>query len=145
MRRTLFVMVGLLVAVMGLAGCAGSSTYGSGEFSSTDVDRIVKGQTTKAEVIRTFGQPASMTRNPHDGSEMLSYSFIKSTASQRPESYIPVVGAFVGGIDGTATGQVLTITLNERGVVKDYNYSETRSTTDYSMMGGMNSRTIQTR
>ncbi len=148
MKRIFWVaFVGVFLLSGGLAGCASpTSTYGSGPFSATDVDKIVKGKTTKGEILRTFGQPASMTRNPQDGSEMLSYNYIKSNATVKPQSYIPVVGMFVGGVDGTATAQALTVTVSKNGTVDDYNYSEHLVTSKYPMLGGdMSTRTIQTR
>lgn len=147
-KRCLWVaVVGVFLLNGGLAGCASPTvTYGSGPLLATDVDKIVKGKTTKADILRTFGQPESMTRNPQDGSEMLSYNYIKSTSTVKPQSYIPVVGMFAGGLDTNGTGQSLTVTVSKNGIVKDYNYSEHLTTTNHQPMGGdISIRAIQTR
>lgn len=140
---SLSVLVALAMA--GIPGCATQSSFGSGQLSSADIDRIVKGKTSKAQILSTFGQPEHMYSDPSNGNEILSYSYSQGQGVVRPISFVPGVGQLLGGSDHTATNQILKITLTKNGVVKDYEYNEYQTTGSMSSLGGLNTRTIQTR
>ena len=64
----------VMVLMLLLSGCA---TYGR-EFDMAAVDKIVIGQTTKAEVIALFGSPIGISKTS-DGHTFLAYSYSHAT------------------------------------------------------------------
>jgi outer membrane protein assembly factor BamE (lipoprotein component of BamABCDE complex) len=101
---TLALMLGLV------AGCASVGR----KLDQSAVDRIKKGETTRDEVLKSLGSPDQIIRMGN-GDVTFQYMYIRATA--RPESYIPVVGAFAGGAN--VQNQMLTVTFGPDGIVKD--------------------------
>lgn len=84
-------IIPLLAAVV-MAGCATSGV----KIDRGQAAALQPGSTTYADVVARFGPPTSeMVLG--GGARMLTYSYV--SASARPESFIPIVGAFVGGAD----------------------------------------------
>ncbi len=79
-------------AALVLVGCASAGT----KVDPDTVASFVKGQTTVAEAEAALGEPNGSATKP-DGSTMLVYSYSRS--SVRASTFIPIVGAFVGGAD----------------------------------------------
>jgi len=99
-----------------LVGCAaGGVKVTEGHLSS-----FKAGETTKAAVIASIGTPTMQMRLP-DGSSMVVYSYYE--AKVRPETFIPIVGALVGGSDSTSN----TATLRFDATDKLINTSSTSS------------------
>jgi outer membrane protein assembly factor BamE (lipoprotein component of BamABCDE complex) len=100
------------------------------EIAAADVQRIVKGSTTRAQVEAMFGAPAGTGMAP-DGGRMAFYSFTASNSQSkvRGESMIPIVGMFYAGGDSTTQvrQQQLQVIYDANGVVKDYEFSDTTS------------------
>lgn len=90
-----------------LAGCAAGGVM----VSDAQLAAFRPGETTKAQVLAALGQPTMQTRLS-DGTTMLIYSHYE--ARVRPESFIPVVGAFVGGSDSAATTATLRFDAADR-------------------------------
>src|SRR5882757_4441545 len=82
----------LLGAAVVLAGCVA----GGVKVEERQLASFQKGQTTYAQVVGRLGAPTSSTLMP-DGRRMIIYTYVQTQA--RPESFIPIVGAFVGGAD----------------------------------------------
>jgi hypothetical protein len=145
MKRVLLglVVVGVFVSG-GLVGCAGSTVKVGSEISSANVDKIVKGKTTKGEILQTFGQPASITRTPYNGGETLGYAYTQGGTAINPAKYIPYAGLLVP-TTGKTTTQMLNIDISKDGIVDDYNFSEHVTTASSSLLGGNSAQTIQTR
>ena len=97
-----------------LAGCAASGT----QIKQDQLTQLQKGKTTYSQVISEFGEPQNQTMMS-DGSRVVIYSYAQ--VQTRPETFIPFVGAFVGGAD-TKTNSV-TFTFNSDGTLKDYSSS----------------------
>jgi hypothetical protein len=89
-----------------------------------------KGQTTYAQVVAQLGSPTSNTLLP-DGHRMIMYTYTQAQA--RPESFIPLVGPFVGGAD--ARSNMVMLTFDQSGIL--LSYSSTAS--QYGVGNGMES------
>jgi hypothetical protein len=78
---------GLTLAV---GACASAGT----KVDPDTVASFVKGRTTVAEAEAALGEP-NATSTKSDGSTVLVYTYARS--SVRASTFIPLVGAFVGG------------------------------------------------
>ncbi|QHI68417.1 outer membrane protein assembly factor BamE domain-containing protein [Tichowtungia aerotolerans] len=107
-RALILVTVGFMV----ISGCA----YSSGTKSASNLDarqKIVKGQTSKNEVLRLFGPP-TMRIGIGSDRETWSYSYAEAKAQKR--MFIPIVGPLIGSVDSEAHS--ITIGFDSNGVVK---------------------------
>lgn len=82
-----------------LSGCAATGI----KVSEQQAASFQPGKATYTEVVTALGQPSSVTTMP-DGSRMALYIFAQAQA--RPETFIPVVGAFVGGVDSRSSSVI---------------------------------------
>lgn len=108
--------------VMFLAAVFLSACASSGVGKKIDQDKFshfVKGKTTYAEVVREIGEPSSVARNA-DGSKRATYVFAQTKV--KPQSYIPVVGAFIGGTDMET--QTSIVYFDKKGVLTNYTAEE---------------------
>jgi outer membrane protein assembly factor BamE (lipoprotein component of BamABCDE complex) len=101
--------IAAIVAALILAGCASSGVRVTDE----QMSKFHEGQTTKQEVIAALGQPTTTMRNA-DGTTMLMYTYAE--ARTRGSTFIPIVGAFVGGVDTRSNNVMLT--FDQQGVLK---------------------------
>jgi len=76
------------------------------------VNRIHEGQTTRAEVIEWLGSPDQTTRMGE--TTIFQYHFAR--ASAKPEGFIPIVGAFAGGVN--MQNQMVSVTFDRNGIVR---------------------------
>jgi outer membrane protein assembly factor BamE (lipoprotein component of BamABCDE complex) len=101
------------IVIIGLSlllnGCAASGV----QVKEEQLAAFEKGKTTLQDVVATLGTPTGKTLMP-DGSRMISYTYAQAQA--RPATFIPIVGAFVGGIDARSNSVVLT--FDQRGILK---------------------------
>jgi len=104
-------VVGLLCGAL-LAGCVSAGV----EVSPEQMSNFKPGVTTRQEVITALG-PASVQTALDDGSTLLVYTYVKSRP--HPESYIPLIGALVGGADTHASAAVFLFDPN--GILKSEN------------------------
>lgn len=81
-----------------------------------------KGRTTYPEVIEQLGQPTQTTLQDN-GTKTITYLYY--SAQSRPESFIPYVGAFVGGVDAENT--MVTLTFDKNGILRNYTSSHGNS------------------
>lgn len=93
MLRKVVLFIGL-----GLSACASAGT----KVTSSQVQSLKVGTTTYDQVVASLGKPTSVVSMP-DG--ILAAHYIHTETSIRPESYVPVLGAFIGGVD---TGMNMT-------------------------------------
>lgn len=114
----------ILILILCLAGCA---TIGR-KFDFDKVELIKKGQTTKQEILDTFGKPNSVSTDS-DGRDTFLYIHMKAKA--KPWSFIPIVWIFSGG--AWTQSETLTIYFDRDDKVEDY---ET-STTDQDIRTGI--------
>jgi hypothetical protein len=97
-----------------LTGCAAGGT----QVREDQVSGFKAGQTTLQQVVSALGPPQQNTVLA-DGTRAITYIYTKS--SVRPETFIPYVGAFVGGAD-TASNSV-TLRFDRNGLLQDYSAS----------------------
>ena len=101
---------GLLAVMLGTSGCAGmlfSAMYSTPRLATEKLSQIEEGVSTKADVIRLLGQPASISKNS-DGSEVLHY-----TSRQYPMLLI-----------GSWKQQSVEVEVDKKGVVQKYQVLE---------------------
>jgi len=104
-----------VTALLVLTGCATSSyTYGN-NFASENVSKIVKGKTTKQEIVTMFGQPFLKSVISKTGEKWV-YSYSSGTASA--QSYLVTTT-----VETTGTQKMLDI-LIENGIVENYTFTE---------------------
>lgn len=93
------------------------------------------GKTTRQEVISALGNPTTQMRNA-DGTSTMIYSYTE--ASARPATYIPFVGAFVGGADSRST--MVTLTFDADGRLVSHTSSESAHGTGMGFNAGQPER-----
>ena len=111
-----------------LQSCGGS--YGK-KVNEADVLKIEPGKTTKEQVVQYLGQPASKTTTSN-GCEIWTY--IHGSTKVRPETYIPIVGAFAGGAD--TASESFIVNFSQDGKVKDYQRTNTTTGASLNPLGG---------
>ena len=99
-----------------MAGCA---SYGN-EIDQSQVEIIVKGETTETEVRSMLGSPMSVGISS-EGKKYYMYVYTRSQV--KASSFIPVVGLVAGGADTNT--QTLQVWFDESGVVSSYAYNNT--------------------
>lgn len=110
-----------LVLFLLLAGCA---TVGR-KLDPAKVAGLKQGQ-TREQVLALVGSPDLMTRTAL-GETTFSYTYVHAAA--KAQSFIPLVGAFVGGTD--VQQQHLTVVFGDDGLVK--NFTTIYAATDLNM------------
>jgi outer membrane protein assembly factor BamE (lipoprotein component of BamABCDE complex) len=96
----------ILALAAALAGCGTSGVRVTPE----QVASIQRGVSTEADVRAALGAPTGVSTV--NGQRILVYS--SASYQVRPESFIPVVGAFVGGADVRSSYVAITIAADGR-------------------------------
>lgn len=123
--RTIALLATLLIST--LTGCVSAGR----EIKSDQLTNFTKGKTTIADVTSALGKPTTTTTTS-DGRRRVNYAFVHAQA--RPESFIPFVGAFVGGSDMRTS--IVDFSFDKNGVLEDYTQSESNSGTGMGFSGG---------
>ncbi len=116
-----------LVSAVILAGCAASGA----KVSEQQLTQMKVGQTTWNDMVSVLGQPTSATFNSA-GTRTAIYTYTQVTT--RPETFIPYVGAFVGGADTKADSVMLT--FGQDGKLQNYQGSTTAMGTGTGLEAG---------
>ncbi len=106
-------------AVALLAGCASAGT----QVDQSKVAAFERGKTTYAQVIAQLGMP-NANSVAADGSRVIVYTYTQ--VRTRPQSFIPIIGAFVAKAD--ADSNVYSFTFDQRGVLVSYSTNNTAVT-----------------
>ena len=107
MRLTAVILVSLVCA------CASGGNQVLRDATADTVSSvIVDGKTTKADVQKAFGDPSD-TSFTDGGNDVWKYVYAHATL--KAATFVPVVGLFAGGTDGTK--KTLTIMFNKSDVV----------------------------
>ncbi|OZI64598.1 outer membrane protein assembly factor BamE domain-containing protein [Bordetella genomosp. 4] len=114
-------------ALVLIAGCVSTGV----QVKDEQLSSFVPGQTTRQEVIAALGQPTTQMRNA-DGTSMLIYTHVEAQA--RAASFIPIVGAFVGGAD-SRSNQV-TLNFDSDGKLLGHSSTESAYGTGYGLSAG---------
>jgi hypothetical protein len=107
----------LMASLTMLAGCMSAGV----KVDEKNLAAFEKGKTTYSEVIAGLGQPTTSTLMP-DGRRMLMYSWVQARA--RPQNFIPLVGAFVGGADSRSSSVIIWISTDGR--LENYSASQSQ-------------------
>ena len=97
-----------LLAVSIMAGCVSMGR----KLDQEAVNRIHEGKTTRAEVVQWLGSPDQTTRM----GESTTFQYHFARASAKPEGFIPIVGAFAGGVN--MQNQMVSVTFDRNGIVR---------------------------
>jgi outer membrane protein assembly factor BamE (lipoprotein component of BamABCDE complex) len=108
--------VAALLIMALLASCASVGT----PIAQENVKKIRPGVTTEADLVRMFGQPSTKTLDSN-GKTILGW--IYSEAQTKGTTFIPIAGAFVGGVN-TRT-QMLSVLIGRNGRVERYTMNDT--------------------
>lgn len=116
-----------LVLCLWLSGCVGMNR----RLDSSAVKQIKAGVTSEAQVRQLLGSPDQVTRT---GSGLTTYTYMFMHGSVKPQSFIPVVGAFGSGVD--MHNQFLTVTFGPNGIVKDFVSNEGATEVGTGLLAG---------
>jgi len=97
-----------LLTIVAATGCVSMGR----KLDQEAVNRIHEGKTTRAEVVQWLGSPDQTTRMGE--STTFQYHFVR--ASAKPEGFIPIVGAFAGGVN--MQNQMVSVTFDRNDVVR---------------------------
>lgn len=98
-----------LAAALLLVGCMSSGT----QVDPAKAARFRSGVTTSQEVVAALGPPNGDAIHT-DGSRTMVYVYMHSQV--RPETFIPIIGGFVGGAD--AQTQTVSYSFDRNGVMQ---------------------------
>lgn len=127
MTRHHVLALALIFAIIFASGCA---TVGR-KIDPSNFEKIKKGETTKDEVVSLLGSPDHLTISGNGNTAM---TYIYSRAAARPETFIPFVGALVGGYD--VQTQAVVIVVGPDGKVIDYSASYGKTETRQNLSSG---------
>ncbi len=105
----------MFIAIFSLSACVSMGK----KVDQEKVSQFVKGKTTYAEVVQQLGKPTQSTINA-DGTRTATYTYMQSQANAA--SYIPIVGAFIGGAETENTTTVMN--FDKKSVLTSYTASE---------------------
>lgn len=103
-----------MASAVALSGCMASGV----QVDQKAVAKFEKGKTTIAEVEASLGAPTNSTISS-DGDQTIMYNYMQM--QMRPETFIPYVGAFVGGAD--TKNSFAMFRFDQRGVLVNYTVS----------------------
>ena len=98
-----------------LSGCATSSYSTGRDFDSSSVNQIIKGETTKADLLQMLGQPFSKTVISENEEKWI---YMYSSGTAKAQSYF-----FTMKVESTGQQKMLDILLRD-GIVTNYTYNE---------------------
>ena len=98
-----------------LSGCATSSYSTGRDFDSSLVNQIIKGETTRADLLQMLGQPFSKTVMSENEEKWI---YMYSSGTAKAQSYV-----FTMKVESTGRQKMLDILLRD-GIVTNYTYNE---------------------
>jgi outer membrane protein assembly factor BamE (lipoprotein component of BamABCDE complex) len=104
------IFLALLLAIA-IAGCSSVGT----PIAQEKVDQIKVGVTTEPDLFLLFGPPSTKTL---DTSGAIVLTWVYSSATTKPETFVPFAGPFMGGYDTHL--QQLTVLINRKGRVEKW-------------------------
>jgi outer membrane protein assembly factor BamE (lipoprotein component of BamABCDE complex) len=105
-------MVKIVFAALLAVAIAGCSSVGT-PISQEKVNQIRIGVTTEPDLLLLFGNPSTKTLDPN-GSIVLTWVY--SSASTKPETFVPLAGPLIGGYSTRL--QQLTVLIDRKGRVE---------------------------
>jgi outer membrane protein assembly factor BamE (lipoprotein component of BamABCDE complex) len=123
-------LISLIAACALVAGCAATGV----KVTDEDLAFLRTGETTESEVVERLGPPTTRMKLG-DGSTFMMYTYAEY--STRASTFIPIVGAFVGGAD-TKSSHV-TLRFDKSGKLIDSSSSSTNMGTASNLSSGVSS------
>jgi outer membrane protein assembly factor BamE (lipoprotein component of BamABCDE complex) len=120
----------LLLALLLITGCVSMGR----KLDQDAVNRIHEGKTTRDEVVQWLGSPDQTTRV----GETTTFEYHFMRASAKPEGFIPIVGAFAGGMN--TQNQMVSVTFDNRGIVRQLMTSGGGSEIGFGLSAGSKSK-----
>lgn len=113
-------VTGALLTIIVLSGCASTAGNQSikNETQQSIASKIMKGRTTKQDILQQFGEPTRKT-TVDTNEDMWFYSIVNSNMSAT--SYIPIVGLFSNGTDMKSKNLTITFAGDK---VENWSFSE---------------------
>jgi hypothetical protein len=118
----------LLLSAFLLSGCMAAGT----QVKEAELTQFHKGHTTVDQVTSALGDPNSNALLP-DGSRLLCYTYIQGTV--RPETFIPIVGGFVGGADTHSNATCFQFA--DSGILKGYTSTSSQAGSGTMLASGV--------
>ena len=122
MRKS--VLVCLLLSLSLLAACGRTHTSGNQTLKGTSVteldERLTIGVSTKKDVENWLGTPSGIEKRKQG--DIWRYKFSENQSRVRGQSFIPVVGGFLGGVDSKGESRTLRVDFTPAGVVESYGF-----------------------
>lgn len=119
-------LVPLVMLIVFIYGCSSTLTMQRGTPIRTEnIGKLVKGKSTKSDVIFLFGMPTGGTRSTYGGDTVYSYELctITSTGKGGASFLIPVVGVFTKQSgEAKEKCEKLSIMLDKNEIVKTFSY-----------------------
>lgn len=115
------------VMIISLAACGTQQVSGNQTLAGSSVtemdEKLRVGQTTKKEVESWLGTPSGIDRNfDKAGGDRWKYKYASSETKVKGASFIPIIGAFMGGTDVKNEGKILHVDFDQGGVLKAYGF-----------------------
>lgn len=120
-----------LLALLILYGCATAGV----QVKDEQLRGFEKGKTTLSEVEAKLGQPSAIAHNS-TGLTVITYAYVHSQA--RPETFIPIVGAFIGGADSRST--YVALTFDQNNILTGYSNGSSQVGVATGLASGSESR-----
>lgn len=101
----------ILITAALLAGCASAGR----PIAQQNVSQIKTGVTTETDLVRLFGPPNSKSLSSEGKTLMM---WVYSESQVKGTTFIPIVGAFAGGVNSRT--QTLQVLIGRNGKVERY-------------------------
>lgn len=124
----------VLAIVAIVSACAATGV----QITEEQLSFLKPGKTTIEEAVANLGQPNMNMRNP-DGTRMISYVY--SEAQARPETFVPIVGAFIGGVD--ARSNVVMLQFDRDGRLMAHTASSSMFGTGTNFSSGVTPNRVE--
>jgi outer membrane protein assembly factor BamE (lipoprotein component of BamABCDE complex) len=122
-------LIAVVTAVVVLTGCGATSGT---KVTDQQLAQMQVGKTSYGDAVSVLGQPNGETVLP-GGKRILVWAY--SEVTTRPETFIPIAGAFVGGAD--AKSKTVTLTFDADGRLSSTGTNNTNANS--SLTGGTTS------
>lgn len=119
--------VAIVALAVALVACAATGR----QVRTEQLAGFRKGVTTMNDVVRELGPPTTHMAKS-DGSHTLMYTYAQ--AQVRPETFIPLIGAFVGGMDTRSS--TVALTFGSDGTLTEYTSMESVLGTGQNLAAG---------
>jgi hypothetical protein len=133
MRKGAAIALYLTVALafVTFAGGCSSSSYGNQNLTQDNVSKIVKGVTTREQIITLFGEPTNVSMLA-DGRRLMMYQGFQGSGNKSGrmlQTAIPFGGLVPVSETHTAHRESLQVFLRSDSVVQDFEFADNTSQT----------------